>query len=398
MFVGHHSSESLYHPPRSFVKNLIMEKIRRYDLDWLRVMVFGLLIFYHVGMFFVPWGWHIKNNEIIGWLRYPMLFLNQWRLPILFVISGMGTAYALAHRSGREFRIERWKRLGVPLLFGMLFIVPPQVYIERLSTGAYQGDYLSFIISGTFINGIYPEGNFSWHHLWFLPYLLVFSLILSPLFVKIRGNSELSILQKWRARLEANPWKIYWFVLPLFLYESLLEPFFNITHNLVWDWFNFVSSLTLFFFGFFLINLGETFWTMVERMKSRALIVGVICFTLLILRWTLVEQDNVPEHFAEAFLKTVNLWSWILVLCGFSAKYLNRESGVLAYANQAVYPFYILHQTITIIIGYQLMNLDWSFWPKALVMVIGTFAGAWILYEFLIRRVGVLKPLFGLKR
>ena len=63
-----------------------MAKIRRYDLDWLRVIVFGLLIFYHVGMFFVPWGWHIKNNEIYGWLRYPMLFVNQWRLPILFVI------------------------------------------------------------------------------------------------------------------------------------------------------------------------------------------------------------------------------------------------------------------------------------------------------------------------
>ncbi|MEM6864355.1 MAG: glucan biosynthesis protein, partial [Bacteroidota bacterium] len=50
---------------------------RRYDIDWLRVIVFGLLIFYHVGMFFVPWDWHIKNNIIYDWLRWPMLFLNQ---------------------------------------------------------------------------------------------------------------------------------------------------------------------------------------------------------------------------------------------------------------------------------------------------------------------------------
>ena len=95
-----------------------MEKIRRYDLDWLRVMVFGLLIFYHVGMFFVPWGWHIKNNQTYEWLKIPMAFVNQWRLPILFVISGMGTAYALSFRSAGQFMKERFLRLYIPLAVG----------------------------------------------------------------------------------------------------------------------------------------------------------------------------------------------------------------------------------------------------------------------------------------
>ena len=107
--------------------------MRRNDLDWLRVLVFALLIFYHVGMFFVPWGFHIKNNIIYDWLRYPMVFLNQWRLPILFVISGMGTYYALQKRTGLQFAFERIKRLLIPLIFGMLFIVPPQVYLEKLN-------------------------------------------------------------------------------------------------------------------------------------------------------------------------------------------------------------------------------------------------------------------------
>ena len=152
-----------------------MEKIRRYDLDWLRVIVFALLILYHVGMFFVPWGWHIKNNEIYSWLRYPMLFLNQWRLPILFVISGMGTAYALSFRSTGQFIKERFVRLYIPLAFGMLFIVSPQVYIERLVNGQFAGSIWDWFSTGVFLQGIYPEGNFSWNHLWFLPYLLVFS-------------------------------------------------------------------------------------------------------------------------------------------------------------------------------------------------------------------------------
>ena len=90
--------------------------MRRHDLDWLRVIVFGLLIFYHVGMFFVPWGWHIKNNVIYEWFAVPMYFLNQWRIPILFVISGMGTYYALGKRSRKQFSRERLRRLGFPLL------------------------------------------------------------------------------------------------------------------------------------------------------------------------------------------------------------------------------------------------------------------------------------------
>lgn len=145
--------------------------MRRYDLDWLRVIVFVLLIFYHVGMFFVApdWGWHIKNNITYEWIKYPMLFLNQWRLPILFIISGMGTSYALSRRTAWEFAAERTKKLLLPLIFGMLVIVPPQVYVEKISKGSIQGSYFEFWPSQAFI-GEYPVGNLSWHHLWRIYY------------------------------------------------------------------------------------------------------------------------------------------------------------------------------------------------------------------------------------
>ena len=372
------------------------KKIRRYDLDWLRVIVFALLIFYHVGMFFVPWGWHIKNNVIYDWLRWPMLFLNQWRLPILFVISGMGTYYALSKRNLKQFAWERYLRLGIPLIVGMLLIVPPQIYIERLENGQFNGTYLEYYQTMAFRNGPYPEGDISWHHLWFLPYLLLFSWVLAPIFVRLKSRPTRCIA--WIKKILERPYGFYWFIIPLFLLEAFMEPFFDITHALIDDWFNICSSITFFFYGFLFIAAGEVFWESLDRIKKKALILGILSFTLLVGRWLFIEADDWPEHLSEAFLKIVNLWSWILVLFGYAAKYLNQPSKGLSYTNRAVYPFYILHQTVTIAIAYYLIDLDWSFFAEASILVIGTFGISWAIYDWIILRIPLLHPLFGLKK
>ncbi|MGY6742483.1 MAG: acyltransferase family protein [Cecembia sp.] len=368
--------------------------MRRHDLDWLRVIVFALLILYHVGMFFVPWGFHIKNNVIYEGIKWPMLFVNQWRLPILFVISGMGTYYALSKRSGGQFAMERIKRLFLPLLVGILFIVPPQVYFERLDKGQFEGSFFDYWPAQAFI-GIYPEGNFSWHHLWFLPYLLVFSLLLIPSFLYLRNNPQTSLI-KWVSRLAARPMALFWLIVPLYLWESLLEPFFPSTHALWGDWFNVVNYLTLFFYGFLLISVGDVFWKTVATNRRKYLYLGIAGFSLMIglrMFW----EDSTLVHFIEALFKVVNLWAWILALFGYASAYLNQSSNTLSYANEAVYPFYILHQTITIAIGFYLMDLDWGFWPKFIIMVVGTFGISWLIYEAVIRRWTWIRPLFGLK-
>ena len=174
-----------------------MKKERRYDIDWIRVIAFDFLIIYHVGMFFVPWEYHIKNNEIVDWLRWPMMFVNQWRLPILFVVSGMGTYFALKNKTGANYIKERFTRLFIPLIFGILIIVSPQIYVERLAQGKISGSFIQFYPQ--FFQGIYPEGNFSWNHLWFLPYLLLMSLVATPLFLNLRkeGNNFLKSLNNF---------------------------------------------------------------------------------------------------------------------------------------------------------------------------------------------------------
>ena len=372
------------------------DTVRRYDLDWLRVLVFALLIFYHVGMFFVPWGWHIKNNVIYDWLRWPMIFLNQWRLPILFVISGMGTYYALSKRSLKQFAWERYLRLGIPLFAGMLLVVPPQIYLERLVDGDFTGSYWQFYATELFRGGPYPEGNISWHHLWFLPYLLLFSWVLGPLFIRLKRKP--SKLVEWTKKQIQKPLGFYVFIIPLFLVEGFVEPFFPSTKALVGDWFTISFYILLFFYGFLLIATKEVFWESLKNIKKKAFWIGIIAFTLMICRWLFIEEDELPHHLAEAFLKVVNLWSWILVLFGYAAQWLNKPSKKLAYANRAVYPFYILHQTITLLIGYYVMNLSWGLFLKATIMIVGTFGISWLIYDLFILRITWLHPLFGLKK
>ena len=369
-----------------------MEKIRRYDLDWLRVGVFALLIIYHVGMFFVPWGWHLKNDVIYPDLRWPMLFVNQWRLPILFVISGMGTYYAFSSRSPGQYATERLKRLGIPLVFGMLLIIPPQVYMERLATGAYQGSFFEFM-AGPAFEGIYPAGNFSWHHLWFLPYLLLFSLLLARPFRSIKDRP--GKLVAWcRSSLEAG-WGWLLFIIPLYLYEAFLEPFFNVNHALVGDWFALANYGTLFLYGFLLIACGPYFWGHVIKHRKRNLLLGLVSFTGLIVLWQF--SDSTLRHFTEAGLKVFNLWTWIFVIFGYAAVFLNRPSSLLSYCNRAVYPFYILHQTVTVVLAYFLMDRDWGFWAEFGLLTLGTFGVSLLIYQFVILPVRPLHPLFGLK-
>jgi hypothetical protein len=323
-----------------------------------------------------------------------MLFLNQWRLPILFVVSGMGTYYALNKRSILQFSQERLKRLFLPLLFGILVIVPPQVYLERLAKGQFSGNYFSYWPSEAFI-GVYPTGNFSWHHLWFLPYLLLFSLVLIPVFKYVRtrsGNAQNSIL----GRLVGHPVGIYVFLLPLYFTEAFLEPRFPVTHALVGDWFTLWNFGILFLFGFLLISVKQRFWATVEKYRQLFLAFGVIGFTLFLVI-VFGFEDTTLVHYTEAFVKVFNLWSWILAIFGYASKYLNAPSNILSYCNEAVYPFYILHQTVMMVICYFIMDLEWDLFTKFTILVLGTFFGSWAIYELFIRRWKAARPFFGLK-
>ena len=369
--------------------------MRRYDIDALRVIVFGLLIFYHVGMFFVPWDFHIKNSSTCIWLAYPMIFINQWRLPLLFVISGMGTFFNFSKRSGGGFAKERFVRLFIPLVVGILFIVPPQVYFERLDAGQFTGSYFGFWPSKAFI-GVYPEGNFSWHHLWFLPYLLLFSHALIPAFHYLLKHPQAWIIRKTKI-LATRKFGLFVLAIPLIFWYVFLKPRFPSTHGLVDDWFNIINYCTLFFYGFLLMILKDALWENLTKNRRLYLITGIVSITLMLFLWSGIGHFPGKGEISDT-VQAINAWSWILVTISYAATHLNKPSRKLSYANEAVYPFYILHQTVIIALGYYLKNVDICLFSKFSIMVAGTFGISWLMYEFGIRHYDWIRPLFGMKR
>lgn len=375
--------------------------MRRYDLDNLRVLLFLLLILYHVGMFFCPWNFHFKNNELVDWLTDPMLFLNQWRLPLLFVISGMGTAFAMRKRTALEYIKERHIRLLFPFLFGMLVVVPPQVYLERIVKLEYTGSYFSFLGSPAF-QGAYPDGNISWHHLWFILYLLIFSVVFTPLFIYIRKHKDNQFMQFLRKAVAVSPAGIFILALPFLIPEYLLKPVFPSTHGLLNDYYNLVHYALFYLSGFLLIHLGEEIRKSVQTYRKSYLISGLITFVSLLSLFNVSSESSGYFFFAikkiEPVIAVVNIWAWILVCLGYASSYLSKSTPLTFYANESVYPLYILHQTVQLIIGFFIYDLSWNVYLKIVLMVFGTFFFSLGIYEYFIRRVNLLRILFGLKR
>jgi glucans biosynthesis protein C len=362
---------------------------RRYDIDWIRVLVFDLLIIFHIGMFFNTWDSQVKNNITIEWLAYPMQFLSLWRLPILFVVSGIGTRFALSRRSGGQYIKERMMRLLIPLVVGVLLIVPPQVYVERIADGDFSGSFWAFYPH--FFEPVYPKGNLSWHHLWFLPYLFFMSLVATPLFLQLCRDNN--VLSQWLRRcFTQSPYYLYLFTLPLLVVELTMEPKFPITRAFIGDWYALVYYFLLFISGFILITIGEPFWKAVDKIKVITLLTGLVSFQLI---WLL--STTFDSHFLLPTLKILMMWSTILAIFGYSARYLNKASRILKYRNEAVYPFYIIHYMIVVLMGFFLMNKPLPVFLKFFIMIVGTFGGSWLFFE-MVKRVWILRLLFGLKR
>jgi glucan biosynthesis protein C len=363
-----------------------MNQTQRYEfLDWLRVIAIFVLIFFHTGMLFVGWGWHITNDQVIESLQRPMDLAHRLRMPLLFVIAGAGMWFALQRRSGAAFSRERTLRLLIPATIGMFLIVPPQIYIERIAHGEWHGGYLDFFIHRVLQFQPYPAGNFSWHHLWFVVYLYVYALLLLPLMLWWR---------KARPVLKPGAW-ILLLALPLGLNETLLKPIFPETHNLVHDWYIFIHYLLLTVYGFALASSPAS-WDWLAKFRRAALAIALtitIGGMSLINAGVFVRGKPVDLMFANVFT-----WTWIMVFLGFGRQYLSFGNRLLSWARDASYPIYILHQTVIILIGYFVIRQPWAPWTKYWVVAASTLVTCVLLYEFLVRRVGVLRFAFGMKR
>ncbi|WP_444919408.1 acyltransferase family protein [Microbulbifer sp. CnH-101-G] len=381
-----------------------MQKItqRRHDIDALRVLAFGLLILYHLGMAYVAeWGWHVKSTHQSESLQILMLAVNQWRMPLLFLISGAATYFLLGRLGSARFFLQRLRQLLIPLLFGILVVVPPQAYYEALSNGVIEPGYLSFLWQ-YFTFQPWPADSFAgshigftWNHLWYLPYLLCYTLVIIPVSYFLRAYQ--AKMDNWIAGLKV--WQLLFIpLLPLTLYGLYLFPLFGgINYAVVGDWYTHAQFFTFFLLGYLLVS-NKAPWKLLVRLRFFLLVAAPLCFCLFLLFDRGLEGDMFPgQSLIQLIVIYANRWFWLLAVLAWGHYYLNRPFTWLPYATEAVYPWYILHQTITVTALFELKGLSLGPVIEPLLVFFITVIGCLTIHEFIIRRVSLLRLLFGLK-
>jgi hypothetical protein len=378
---------------------------RRHDLDWVRVCAFGVLVLYHVGMYYVTWDWHVKSPQAGSVLEPFMLLSSPWRLSLLFLVSGAASAFLLAKRPKGFLGSRSW-RLLLPLIFGMLVIVVPQAYYELLDSrypGGYHDGYLAFW--GRYLAG---DSSFcdddgclilpTWNHLWFVAYLWVYTValwLLARLAPRLLGRCG-----EWLA-VRLNGWgAILWPWLLLTLVRITLVERFESTHALVDDWYNHAQYFSVFLLGFLLVR-ATSFWETLQRLRGWSLMLAAASYGFIV--WYFYASGygdaNPPPDALRMFQRAMwalNQWTSITAILGFAYRLRHADSAALRYLTQAIFPVYILHQTVIVVAAYNLQPLRIGPLWEGLLLVTLTFAACFGGYE-IVRRIRWLRPLFGLK-
>jgi len=376
------------------------KSVRRYDLDWLRVFAVLILLFFHSARPFDEWGWHIKNETVSGFITNILQFVNTWHMPLFFLLSGSAAWFALSLRPERSFAKERVKRLFIPLIFGMAVIIPPQVYIERIFRGQFEGSYFSFYLEA--FNGSYPEGNLSWHHLWFLAYLFVFSLLSFPIFKRYLVDRKPVFLKRLMDSMDGR-WNLFAPAIPLALYEAVLRPYWpNGNQNLINDWANFASYFTIFVYGFVLMS-DQKYQLLIQRHGNKAIILSIVTSLALFLFYPVGGKLGLSKPafgILELFYRIIwgfSCWFWLVALLSIGARFLNFTNRFLVYSNEAVLPIYILHQTVIVIATFFIIKLSLPILPALILVTFCAFTGSIIIYDLIVKRIKWVRVLFGMR-
>jgi glucan biosynthesis protein C len=376
--------------------SLSTRNLRYYDLDWLRVFATFIVFVYHAAKPFNLDPWHIQNEQLSAGLDFWAGFLGAWIMPVFFVLSGMSIELSLRSRSSGKFVRERIKRLLIPLALGIFVLSPPQIYIERISYGEYEGSFLMFLPQ--YFNGLYlgygSPGNFAWMgiHLWYLLLLFVYSILLLPLFLTLRGEATRTRLVQLGAWLE-KPAALLLPAIPLMVLSAGLDPA-GLGSRILGEW-NVFIYLTLLVYGFVMMS-SMSFEATVYRYRGLSFLVGLAAGLIAsILDGALYGTVGfLVGHAARGLLA----WCLIVFLFGLFRPLRDMNTPLLRYTSEMALPFYILHQPVIILLGYYLiLPTKISPFSKYLLIVMICLPIVVVLYELLIRRLRALRILFGLK-
>ena len=352
---------------------------RRHDIDSLRVIAIGLLVVYHITIVFQSWGSLIPGffqNEIsIGWLWLFSGLINVWRIPIIFMISGMGVAFSIRKRNLKELISERSLRILLPLIFGSFIIVPLQMEVWAMRWGNHE-----------FLSTYSPNPA----HLWFLGNIFLYILICFPLFFYLKKNAE-----SWIGKvLKSISSSVFGLIVLIGLFSLEAEVFvasWQFGHasfeSYAFSIHGFFMGLLCFLSGFVFVFFGNGFWNIARSFKG---IMLALAFVFYFLRLG-------SEFVHPPWLMAIESCLWMFSIFGYSYSYLNKKNKIFLYLTPAAYPIYITHMLFMNISSLFLIPLNIDPFYKFFLIVFLTFSGCLLSYEFLIRRISFLRPLFGLK-
>jgi hypothetical protein len=358
-----------------------------------------LLVFaIHVAEPFNPWdAWHIVSSVRSKWLGELAFFPAPWVMPLFMILAGESAWHALEKRSGSAYVRERLLRLGLPLVGGLLVLVPPQVYLERRLRGQFDGSFLEFY--PRFFDGIYPCGNLSWHHLWFLVFLLAFAIVTLPLFQWLRAPRGRRVMARIGALCDA-PGGLAWLLLPAIAIRVAIELLFPRIPPLAYDWSNRGLLLPAFVSGF--VFAGEPrVRRAVDRYWRAALVIAlVVSAGLCGWAWPGDVLSRLP---LPRSIGGLLLWSayacgaaaWVIALLGGARRHLTRKSRVLERASEMAYPFYVLHHGIIVAVAFAVVQSRQPLVTQFLVVALASLVATVVLCG-IVASSGTLRVLLGL--
>lgn len=369
-----------------------VKKERQYFIDWLRIGLIISVFFFHLAMIFRPEQWHVNSKESFEFLEPIMWWLHVWRMPLLFLVSGVGTYYAIGHRTSWQYLKERFNRLFIPLVVGFFTLVPLMVYVERIPK---YNSFLEFL-PHMFDGGPYPVGNISWHHLWFIVYLFIISLLITP-FLNYTKSGHYNMVRGKLIHIVSKKGGLNWLLSIIIISQLILRQYFpNSTHALFNDWAYFTYYLIFFISGFVLFTSKKVINALTR--DRRLYLYQTVFFTIAYFGTIYLIENETIRYYSYLIFSLSLAWSCGLTAIGYFKRYFNKDHKSRKVMNEAIYPFYLLHQPALIFVGYVVLKWNISYGLQALFITLISLVSIIISYWFIIRKFNVLRIAFGMKR